>query len=95
MTDANSSTADRTDTRATAVPRAARWLSVPASGLLVGLGVLALARGVHLYVTFYSYASGIGTSRLTQTLFWAAAGGVLLSIGVFLLAKSLETTLNP
>ncbi len=60
-----------------------------ASGTLIGLGALALARGLHLYVHFYSYATGIATSRLYQTLVWAAAGGVLLSIGVFLLANSL------
>lgn len=68
-----------------------RWIPTLAlfvgSGLLVGLGTLALARGVHLYVHFYSYATGIPTSRLTQTILWSVAGGMLLVTGLALVWK--------
>ncbi|NUE02349.1 hypothetical protein HUB97_07585 [Halorubraceae archaeon YAN] len=60
------------------------------SGALIGLGTLALLRGLHLYLNFYSYASGMATSRWFQTLFWSVVGGIVLSIGVFLLITSLS-----
>ncbi len=60
------------------------------SGVLIGLGALALVRGLHLYIHFYSYATGIETSRLYQTLIWSLAGGIVLSLGVFTLVKSLS-----
>lgn len=59
------------------------------SGVLIGLGTLALVRGLHLYIHFYSYATGLGMSRLYQTLFWTVTGGIILSLGVFALVKSL------
>lgn len=57
------------------------------SGLLVGFGVLTLARGLHTYLHFHSYATGIATSRLYQALFWSATGGILLSVGVVSLLR--------
>lgn len=60
------------------------------AGTLVGLGALLLVRGIHLYIHFYSYASGIATHRLQQTLFWSIFGGIVLALGLFLLARSLS-----
>ena len=60
------------------------------SGALIGLGSLALVRGLHLYLHFYSYATGMATSRWYQTFFWSVAGGIVLSLGIFLLITSLS-----
>ena len=62
-----------------------------AAGILVGVGVVALVRGVHIYIHFHSYASGIATSRLVQTLFWAVTGGIVLAAGIVLLVESLRS----
>lgn len=56
------------------------------SGVLVGFGALVLVRGLHLYLHFYNYASaGMATGRLFQTLLWSVTGGIVLSLGIFLL----------
>ena len=59
------------------------------SGALIGLGTLALVRGLHLYLRFYSYTTGMATGRWYQTLFWSVTGGIVLSLGIFLLMTSL------
>ena len=65
---------------------------VLASGALIGLGALALVRGLHLYLQFYSYATGMAMSRWYQTLFWSVVGGVVLSLGIsLLLSRSWES----
>lgn len=85
---ADTFSSDGTEMASMATRTAQRGGTLVASGILVGLGALALARGLHLYVHFYSYASGIATSRLLAALSWSLAGGILLTVGIAMLLGS-------
>lgn len=63
-------------------------LPVLLAGLLLGFGALALVRGLHVYVDFYSFASGIATRRLHQTFLWSGLGGISIAAGIATLVGS-------
>lgn len=92
MTTDESGIPDRTATVQTPARGGPTAVLVVASGVLVGVGALALVRGLHVYLHFHSYASGIATERAVQSVFWAVAGGTALAIGASLLATALLRT---
>ena len=91
MTVKETTSSNRWESLSSSVRRTSSIGTVIVSGVLIGLGALALTRGLHMYTHFYSYATGIATTRLYQLLFWSIAGGIVLSIGIFVLANSLVT----
>ena len=77
------------ETRAWRLPWLRYLTTTVVAGLLIGLGTLALVRGLWVYVEFYSFASGIDTGRLTEALFWSGSGGIVLASGIVVLYVSL------